>query len=182
MDLFSTSNNKAVVLWFSGLSGSGKTTIALSLKDVLVEKGKKVDILDGDVVRGLLNRRLGFSRNDIRENNMSIAKLASKRLADYDLILVPIIAPYNEDRIMAKNIIGSNNFIEIFIKTPLEQCIKRDPKGLYKKALNGEINNFIGICDKTPYEEPSSPDIIIETTKLSIVEAVNSILDNLKYT
>ena len=88
MNFFYTGNNKAVVLWFSGLSGSGKTTIALSLKDVLVEKGKKVDILDGDVVRGLLNRHLGFSRNDIRKNNMSIAKLASKRLADFDLILV----------------------------------------------------------------------------------------------
>ena len=101
-------------------------------------------------------------------------------MSGMNFILVPIISPYVEDRIMAKKIIGSNNFIELFIKTPLRECIARDPKGLYKKAMNGEISNFIGISDVNPYEEPLSADIEVDTSKASLSEVVQNILNNLE--
>ena len=173
-------NKQAFVLWFTGLSGSGKTTIALELKKKLVDKGKKVDILDGDSIRDSINLHLGFSRNDIRENNLTIAKIAKERLLNYDFILVPIISPYKNDRTEAKRIIGAENFFEVFINTPIDECINRDPKGLYKKALNGKIKNFIGICNDTPYEEPAQPDILVQTENLSINESVNKILGRLQ--
>ena len=172
--------DRAIVVWFTGLSGSGKTTISRALNKHLVEQGKSVDILDGDIVRKLLHKNLGFSREDIKENNRSIAELVEARSDNYDFILVPIISPYVEDRIMAKKIIGSNNFIELFIKTPLRECIARDPKGLYKKAMNGEISNFIGISDVNPYEEPLSADIEVDTSKASLSEVVQDILNNLE--
>ena len=171
---------RAVVVWFTGLSGSGKTTISRALNEQLVDRRKSVHIIDGDIVRTLLHKDLGFSREDIKENNRLIAELAKAQLDNFDFILVPIISPYAEDRIMAKKIIGSNNFIELFIKTPLKECIARDPKGLYKKAMNGEINNFIGISDVNPYEKPLSPDIKVDTSKVSPSEVVQNILNNLE--
>ena len=157
-------SNKAIVLWFTGLSGAGKTTISIALKKKLENIGKIVDILDGDVVREALHSNLGFSREDIRENNRLIAELAKKRLNTYDFILVPIISPYRQDRMMARNVIGNDNFIELFVKTPVEECILRDPKGLYKKALSGKIENFIGISDSNPYEEPGCAEIEVDTS------------------
>ena len=157
-------SKKAKVLWFTGLSGSGKTTISIALKKELEDIGKNVDILDGDVIRNLLHSDLGFSREDIRENNRLIAELAKKRLNNYDVILVPIISPYRQDRMMARNVIGNDNFIELFVKTPVEECILRDPKGLYKKALSGKIENFIGISDSNPYEEPDCAEIEVDTS------------------
>ena len=173
-------SNKAIVLWFTGLSGSGKTTISIALKKELEDIGKNVDILDGDVIRNLLHSDLGFSREDIRENNRLIAELAKKRLNNYDVILVPIISPYKNDRMMARNIIGNKNFIELFVKTTIEKCIARDPKGLYKKAMNGEINNFIGISEDNPYEEPLSADIEVDTGEAFKSESVQNILKSLK--
>jgi len=135
--------NSALVLWFTGLSGSGKTTISLSLKSCLEQKGRKVLVLDGDVIRETLHTSLGFSREDIRENNRFIAEISKKQLKNYNYILVPMISPYKKDRIMVKKIIGEKNFLELFIKSSLNKCIDRDPKGLYEKALKGEIDNFI---------------------------------------
>ena len=132
--------------------------------------------MDGDVVREMLHNNLGFSREDIRENNKKIAELAKNRLNNYDFILVPIISPYRQDRIMAKNIIGNNYFIELFIKTPIEECKRRDPKGLYKKATNGEINNFIGISTSNPYEIPENPDLVVNTKQNSLNYCVSYIL------
>jgi len=168
-------SNKAIVLWFTGLSGSGKTTISIALKKELENIGKVVDILDGDVVRKMLHSNLGFSREDIRENNKLIAELAKKRLNTCDFILVPIISPYRQDRIMARNVIGNDNFIELFVKTPVEECIVRDPKGLYKKALSGKIENFIGISDSNPYEEPDCAEIEVDTSTYLPEEVVRNI-------
>ncbi len=134
------------------------------MKKKLEDIGKVVDILDGDVIRNLLHSDLGFSREDIRKNNKLIAELAKKRLNKYDFILIPIISPYRQDRMMARNVIGNDNFIELFVKTPVEECIVRDPKGLYKKALSGKIENFIGISDSNPYEEPDCAEIEVDTS------------------
>ena len=172
--------DRAVVVWFTGLSGSGKTTISRALNEQLVDRRKSVHIIDGDIVRTLLHKDLGFSREDIKENNRLIAELAKAQLDNIDFILVPIISPYAEDRIMAKKIIGSNNFIELFINTPLKECIARDPKGLYKRAINGDINNFIGISDVNPYEEPTSADLEVDTSKVSLSAVVQNILNYLE--
>lgn len=162
-----------IVVWFTGLSGSGKSTIAEALKKKLQQQNKSVEILDGDVVRNTIHKKFSFSREDIRENNKLIAELARK--STVDIVLVPIISPYREDRMMAKSIIGKE-FVEVFINCPLEQCIKKDVKGLYKKALAGEINDFIGIATSNPYEYPENPDIEIKTDVLSVDESVHKIL------
>ncbi|MBS3140199.1 adenylyl-sulfate kinase [Candidatus Woesearchaeota archaeon] len=169
-------NKDHKVLWFTGLSGSGKTTIANELKRRLELTGKKVEILDGDVIRSTVNRQLGFSREDIRENNRLIAELAKQKLQEHDLILVPIIAPYHEDRIMARNIIGPA-FFEVFINAPLEQCIKKDVKGLYKLALSGEIKDFIGIAESNPYEPPKNPDLEVTTVNRTVRQSVERIFN-----
>ena len=173
------SNKEGKVIWFTGLSGSGKTTIALELRKKLESLGNKVEILDGDVVRDTLHKDLGFSREDIRENNRLIAELAKERAANNDFVLVPIISPYKEDRTMVRLIVGEN-FKELFINASLDECIRRDTKGLYKKALAGEINNFIGVAESNPYEIPDSPDIKLETQQISLNESVNQLILFLK--
>jgi adenylyl-sulfate kinase len=171
---------KAIVLWFTGLSGSGKTTIAMGLKEHYKKLDKKVLVLDGDVVREKFHKTLGFSREEIRTNNRLIAEMAKKQLNDFDYILVPIISPYGKDREMAKKIIGDKYFFELFVNTPLEECISRDPKGLYKKAQKGEINNLIGVSTSNPYEEPEKPEIIINTKNTPPSKLVQEIVDYFK--
>ncbi|HLC52092.1 MAG TPA: adenylyl-sulfate kinase [Candidatus Nanoarchaeia archaeon] len=166
------------VVWFTGLSGSGKTTIALELKKQLENSGKIVEILDGDVVRETLHKNLGFSREDIRENNRLIAGLAKELSSKTDYILVPIISPYKEDRAMVRKIIG-DDFIELFVNTPLQKCINRDVKGLYKKALAGEIDDFIGIAESNPYQPPNNPEIEIFTANQNLQDSVKQILEKL---
>lgn len=165
-----------IVIWFTGLSGSGKTTIALKLKRELELNGKKVLIIDGDDIRNSRHKRLGFSRDDIRENNKQVVELAKKQIRDYDFILVPKISPNREDRKMARSIIGQN-FIELFTNSPLKKCIERDVKGLYKKALSGEINDFIGVSESNIYEMPNSHDLEINTDKLGISESVEKLIN-----
>ena len=179
----------SIVLWFTGLSGSGKTTIAEALKKELESHGKTVEILDGDVVREKHPIKLGFSREDIRANNKLIAELAKQSSAD--VVLVPVISPYREDREMVKKIIEDiekespagritgKSFYELFVNTPLQECIKRDVKGLYQKALSGKINNFIGISDSNSYEKPENPNIEIRTDK-SIQDNVKEIMIQLQ--
>lgn len=163
------------VIWFTGLSGSGKTTIALALQKRLNSCGKKVFILDGDDVRSKLHKHLSFSRRDIKENNHLIAMMAKEKISEFDFILVPIISPYRDDRRAAKILLGEN-FLELFVDASLEECVKRDVKGLYKKALKREIDDFIGISDLNPYESPQEPDIHLNTENLSIDECVDTIL------
>ena len=165
------------IIWLTGLSGSGKTTIAEALKTELGSRGKTVEILDGDAVREKHQVQLGFSREDIRINNKLIAELATQSTTDF--VLIAVISPYREDRTMAKKIIGKN-LIEIFVNCPLEHCIQRDVKGLYQKALNGEIKNFIGIAESNPYEPPENPSLTVPTHQESLAESTKKIINYLK--
>ncbi len=170
------SNDRGFVLWFTGLSGSGKTTLATHLNELMKKKGYNVEILDGDEIRKGLSRDLGFSKEDREKHNervMYVAKLLSRNGV---ITLVPLISPYREIREKAREEI--DNFVEIYVRCPLDVLIKRDTKGLYKKALAGEIKNLTGLQDT--YEEPLNPDIVIDTDKLSIEESVNTIISQLK--
>ena len=167
---------KGTILWFTGLSGSGKTTIAEKLKVKLEQQGKKAEILDGDVVRATLHKNLGFKPEDIHENNRLLSILAEEKSEEADFVLLPIISPFQEDRQKARSLFGKS-FVEVFIDASLEECIRRDVKGHYKKALAGKINNFIGIAKDNPYERPLNPEITLETSKMSIEDSVKKILE-----
>ncbi|MHA1310251.1 MAG: adenylyl-sulfate kinase [Candidatus Helarchaeota archaeon] len=165
---------KGVTVWFTGLSGSGKSTIADSLKEKLKSMGiKRVERIDGDVLRKTLCKDLGFTKED-RNTNIERVIFIAKLLTRNDVIvLTSFISPYRKLRNIGKKEI--KNFIEVYVKCPLEECIKRDPKGLYKKALNNEIQNFTGISD--PYEEPKNPDLILYTDKETVDESVQKVLN-----
>ena len=170
-------NQKPLTLWFTGLSGSGKSTLANELEKKLVAMGHHTMLLDGDNIRFGLNKDLGFDRADRIENIRRIAEV-SRLMNDAGLItLTSFIAPYAADRRAAREIIGEENFLEVYISTPLEVCEKRDVKGLYKKARAGEVSYFTGIT--APYEVPENADIIVDTTDISVEEAVNFILKQL---
>jgi len=169
---------RGVVLWFTGLSGSGKSTIANALESTLYSMGYHTYLLDGDNIRHGLNSDLGFSKEDRKENIRRVGEV-SKLFVDAGIITITaFISPFIDDRKRAKNIVGESNFIEVFIDTPLEVCAKRDPKGLYKKVKDGEIKEFTGV--HSPYEKPIDPDIHIETIKMDVEESVRSIVDFLK--
>jgi len=170
---------KGLVIWFTGLSGSGKTTIAQHLQKELEGKGNSVALIDGDAVRNNAHSHLGFSRKDIKLNNRLIAELARDKAKEFDIVLVSIISPYREDRRMAQSVVGSN-FIELYVNSSLKTCIKRDSKGLYKMALAGEIDNFIGVSLSNPYEAPDNPDIEIKSDTVSVDEGVDELLSFLK--
>jgi len=175
-------NQTAKVLWFTGLSGSGKSTIALGLEKALHEKDFLTQVLDGDNVRTGINNNLGFSDEDRTENIRRIAEV-SKLFINCGIITInSFVSPTIEIRNQAKEIIGADNFIEIFVDTPLEICEQRDVKGLYKKARAGEIKDFTGI--DAPFEAPQNADLIIKTENKSIEESVdevfNFILDKIK--
>lgn len=166
-------NQQPITLWFTGLSGSGKSTLANEVEKRLVALGKHTMLLDGDNIRHGLNKNLGFKEVDRVENIRRIAEVA-KLMNDAGLIAITsFISPYENDRENAKNIIG-DNYIEIYVSTPLEECEKRDIKGLYKKARNGEIPNFTGVS--SPYEAPLRPDIEIDTSKYSIEDATELLM------
>ena len=169
-------NKQSNIFWFTGLSGSGKTTIAKTLYDYLINKDYKVKILDGDEIRNEIHFNLGFSKNDIEKNNIKIAELCISLMPSYEIILVPIISPFISVRKKVKKIIGEG-FNEIFINIPLSSAINRDVKGLYKKALQGEIKNFIGIDPLTPYEPPARPDLVINTDNESVSISVKKLFD-----
>lgn len=177
-EVFVEKKSLAKVIWFTGLSGSGKSTIANGLYQKLIALNKKVLVLDGDVVRKSANLDLGFNREDIRKNNQRIAELAKSKMNEYNFILVSIISPYQADRKMAKSIIG-NNFVELYINTPFEICEKRDTKGLYDKFRNGQLPLLIGASRKSPYQSPFSPDIEVRTDNQTIEQSANKILNYL---
>ena len=164
-----------LVIWFTGLSGSGKSTIANELDLELNSRGLKTYVLDGDNVRMHLNKDLGFSPEDRKENIRRISEVAKLFADSGTIVMTAFISPYSEDRKSARNVIGSD-FIEVFVNTPIEECIKRDPKGLYKKAIAGEIKGFTGI--DSPYEKPLNPEISLDN--LSVKDSVNILIDKLR--
>jgi bifunctional enzyme CysN/CysC len=153
-------HQKPCVLWFTGLSGSGKSTVANLVEKRLFAQGRHTYILDGDNVRHGLNRDLGFTDADRVENIRRVAE-AAKLFVDAGLIvLVSFISPFRSERRLARDLLKDGQFIEIFVDTPLEVCIARDPKGLYKRAQAGEIKNFTGI--DSPYERPENPELVLK--------------------
>lgn len=163
-------NQKGIVIWFTGISGSGKSTIAVEVEKYLNENGKAVYLLDGDNIRHGINSDLGFSDNDRNENIRRIAEI-SKLFQNAGIItLVSFISPFEKMRNFARKIIGSENFIEIYVKADIETCIKRDPKGLYKK----KTENFTGISSE--YQIPLNPDVILDTEKNTIEQSVQIVV------
>ncbi len=170
-------NQKAKVLWFTGLSGSGKSTIAIALEKELYARGFYCYLLDGDNVRTGLCNNLGFTTEERSENIRRISE-TSKLFIDAGVICInAFVSPTIEIRQMAKDIIGEEHFIEVYVNTPLEVCEARDVKGLYKKARAGEIKNFTGI--DAPYEAPLNPQIEIKTVAQSIEEACQLIINQI---
>ena len=151
--------SQGFTLWFTGLSGAGKSTVSQMVEADLRERGLKVEVLDGDVVRTHLSKGLGFSREDRDTNIRRIAFVAHILSRNGVAVLVAAISPYRETRNEARERIG--RFVEVFVKCPLDVCIERDVKGLYKKAIAGDIKGFTGVSD--PYEEPESPEVVLET-------------------
>lgn len=168
---------KPFLLWFTGLSGSGKSTIARKVEKQLFEMGKLVYVLDGDNIRHGLNGDLTFSSEDRKENIRRIGETA-KLMVDAGLITIcAFISPFSKDRQAIREKVGSENFVEIYVKCSLQECESRDVKGLYKLAREGKIDDFTGIS--SPYEEPQNPEIIIDTDKLSIEESANKVIEYL---
>lgn len=165
---------KPMLLWFTGLSGSGKSTVADALERALFQRNMHTYLLDGDNVRGGLNNNLTFSPEDRTENIRRIAEVANLMLDAGLIVLASFISPYREDREMVKRIVGYKNFIEVYVNTPIEICESRDVKGLYAKARAGEIKNFTGV--DAPYEPPMAADIEIDTSQISVEDAVSLIL------
>ena len=163
-------NQKGQVIWFTGLSGSGKSTLANALEQKLYEQGVHTFLLDGDNTRLGINKDLDFTDAGREENIRRVAEIA-KLMADAGLVVITaFISPFKADRAKAKSIIGESRFAEVFVDTPLEECIKRDVKGLYKKALAGEIKNFTGIS--SPYEKPEGEGSIVVSTVDSSIETI----------
>jgi len=170
---------KPKVIWLTGLSGSGKSTLANELALKLHNEGKLVYVLDGDNVRMGLNKDLSFSSKDRKENIRRIAEVANLMLDVGVIVITAFISPFIEERKKAKQIIGEENFVEVYIKADLRICEARDPKGLYKKARAGEIPMFTGIT--SPYEEPINPNMFIKTDEMTIQESVDFIYYNLEF-
>lgn len=166
---------KGIMIWFTGLSGSGKSTIAIALERELHRRGLLCRILDGDNIRSGINNNLGFSPEDRVENIRRIAEV-SKLFVDSGIITIAaFISPNNDIREMAADIIGKNDFLEIYVSTPLEVCEQRDVKGLYAKARKGEVKNFTGIS--APFEAPAHPALSIDTSKQSVEESVGQLME-----
>lgn len=171
---------KGATLWFTGLSASGKSTIAVALEQVLVQMGQPAYRLDGDNIRMGLNKNLGFSAEDRAENIRRIGEVA-KLFADSGVIaLTSFISPYRADRDLCRELHKNDklDFIEVFVDTPIDVCEQRDPKGLYKKARAGQIKGFTGIDD--PYEAPNSPELVLKPATMSVQDSVDACVDMLK--
>ncbi|HMC02323.1 MAG TPA: adenylyl-sulfate kinase [Flavobacteriaceae bacterium] len=170
-----SNNHNSFLLWFTGLSGSGKSTIANVVEQKLYKNGIKTYMLDGDNIRKGINKDLTFSPEDRTENIRRIAEIAALMIDAGLVVLAAFVSPYKKDRENIKSIVKDVNFVEIFINTSVEECERRDIKGLYKKARSGEIKNMTGIS--APYEAPTHPDIEIKTENESVEAAANKIID-----
>ncbi|UVK92204.1 adenylyl-sulfate kinase [Pseudomonas atacamensis] len=171
-------NQRPVVIWLTGLSGSGKSSLADALEQRLVAKGCHTYLLDGDNVRMGLCKDLGFGDRDREENIRRVAEVANLFVDAGLIVITSFISPFHRDRALARSVIGDDCFIEVYINTPLSECERRDPKGLYSKARRGLIKNFTGI--DSPYEQPSAPDITIDTLSQSVDQSVDVVIEYLK--
>ena len=169
-----SNGHNSFLIWFTGLSGSGKSTLANLLEVELHKKGIKTFLLDGDNMRLGLNKDLGFSENDRGENIRRIGEVGNLMVDAGLVTLAAFVSPFEKDREMVRNILGKEKYIEIYVSTPLEECINRDVKGLYKKALKGEITDFTGVS--SPYEAPTKADLTIDTTGKELSECLEAIL------
>ena len=170
--------HKGCVLWFTGLSASGKSTLAVELERRLFDSGHRVTVLDGDNVRHGLNKNLGFSQEDREENIRRISEVAKLFRAVGMIVITAFISPYRRDRDMARALFNDNSFKEFYVKCNIDECKKRDPKGLYQKAIDGVIKEFTGIS--APYEAPETPELVVETDKNDIETCVDQIIEYLK--
>ncbi|WP_346862589.1 adenylyl-sulfate kinase [uncultured Draconibacterium sp.] len=168
---------KAKVIWFTGLSGSGKTTVSSALEKKLFEMGYFTQLLDGDNIRSGINNNLTFSEEDRTENIRRIAEMAKLIMNCGVIVLCAFISPTDDIRNLAKRIIGEDDFIEVFIDTPLEVCEKRDVKGLYEKARKGLIKNFTGVS--APFENPVDADVIIDTSEVPLAQSVEKVFEKI---
>lgn len=166
--------HKAFIVWFTGLSGAGKSTLANAVEKKLYVQGIRTYLLDGDNIRQGVNKSLGFTPEDRKENIRRTGEVG-KLFVDAGLIVLSaFISPYREDRRMVRGLVEEDEFVEVYVKCPLEECERRDPKGLYRKAREGIIPDFTGIS--SPYEEPEHAEIVVETNKLSFEESVDQIV------
>lgn len=168
--------SRGVTVWFTGLPCSGKTAVADRVAEILRDQGYRVERLDGDIVRQSLTRDLGYSREDRNENIRRVTFVAKLLTRNGVIVLTSFISPYRDIRAYARQEIG--NFIEVYTKCPLEVCIQRDVKGMYQKAMRGEIKEFTGISD--PYEEPLNPELVLETDRESLEESAGRVIAKLK--
>jgi adenylylsulfate kinase len=164
----------SAILWFTGLSGSGKSTIANAVSKKLFDLGIQNYVLDGDNIRHGLNKDLGFSAEDRTENIRRIGEVAKLFVDSGQFVLTAFISPFAQDRELVRHLVEKDEFIEIYVKCPLEECERRDPKGLYKKARKGEIRDFTGI--DSPYEAPVFPELTLETDRYTIDECANQVI------
>jgi len=168
---------QGLTVWLTGLSESGKTTLANLVAAQLKERGLKVEQLDGDVVRQQLSKDLSFTPEDKNSNLERVTFVANLLTRNGVVVIVSLISPFRDGRAYARREIGHGNFIEVFVKCPLDECIRRDTKGLYKKALAGELKNFTGISEI--YEEPTNPDVIVDTERFSPEECTDKIIHSI---
>jgi adenylylsulfate kinase len=171
-------NQKGVTIWLTGLSGSGKSTIAVEIEHALIENKHQAYILDGDNIRHGLNKNLGFSPEDRTENIRRIGEVAKLFTEAGIITITAFISPYREDRDAVRRLLNDGEFIEVHVKCPLDVCEKRDTKGLYKKARAGEVKDFTGIS--APYEEPLNPELTIDSSKLTVEESTRAVLNYLE--
>lgn len=169
---------RGVTLWFTGLSGAGKSTLAVAVEEALHKLGNLTYILDGDNIRSGINNNLSFSPEDRKENIRRIAEIAKLFREAGVITLTAFISPYREDRQLARDLAGSDDFVEVFADASLDSCEERDPKGLYKKARAGQIPEFTGIS--APYEAPENPELHIRTDQHSVEECVEMVLSYLR--
>lgn len=167
--------HQSFILWFTGLSASGKSSVANAFARRLFERGNQAFVLDGDNVRHGLNKDLGFDEAGRKENIRRIGEVSKLFVENGQIVLTAFISPYREDRQVVRELVETGEFIEVYVKCSVETCEMRDPKGLYKKARNAEIPNFTGIS--APYEEPGNPEIILDTELHSIEECVEQLTD-----
>ena len=166
---------RGIMIWFTGLSGSGKSTVAMGVERELHAQGILCRILDGDNVRAGINNNLGFSAEDRIENIRRIAEIGKLLVQTGVVTLACFVSPTNDIRQMAREIVGEEDFLEVYISTPIEECERRDVKGLYARARKGEVKNFTGIS--APFEAPVSPDIAIDTSKIPLEESVRTLTE-----